>query len=299
MINIAGRVGEVNQRQLEAGNVLISRLFKGFRTRLIVLSFLTLAVGLMLAAFSMQRIFKLEQETKERYREVEQARLEAQRLSTKLVDAQEEERRRIARELHDEIGQALSALLLGIGNLNNAVPANSEPTIREQIGLIRNIAERCVSAVRNMSLLLRPSMLDDLGLIPALEWQARETSRSSGMRVSVAADSFPEDLPDEYKTSIYRIVQEALYNSVRHARADNVRIQLQYAPDGLYLSIQDDGCGFPAKNRGLGLLGIEERVRRLGGSLSIDSEQGSGTLLFIELPKPEQPIGRANQHVCP
>src|SRR4051794_28037042 len=117
----------------------------------------------MLAAFSMQRIFKLEQETQERYRDVEQARQEAQRLSTRLVDAQEEERRRIARELHDEIGQALSALLLGTGNLNKAVPLNSEPTIREQIDLIRNIAERCVSVVRNMSLLLRPSMLDDLG----------------------------------------------------------------------------------------------------------------------------------------
>jgi signal transduction histidine kinase len=284
MINIAGRVGEVNQRQLEAGNVLIDRLFRAFRARLIFLCVLTLLVGLMLAAFSMQRIFKLEQEARERYREAEQARQEAQRLSTKLVDAQEEERRRISRELHDEIGQALSALLLGIGNLNKAVPVNSEPAIREQIGVIRSIAERCVSLVRNMSLLLRPSMLDDLGLVPALEWQARETSRSSGMRVSVVAETVPENLPDEYKTSIYRIVQEGLYNSVRHAHAENVRIQLQYTPEHLSLSIQDDGRGFPPKNRGLGLLGIEERVRRLGGTFSIDSEEGSGTLLFINLP---------------
>jgi signal transduction histidine kinase len=132
-------------------------------------------------------------------------------------------------------------------------------------------------------------MLDDLGLVPALEWQARETSRSSGMRVSIAADRFPEDLPDEYKTSIYRIVQEALYNSVRHAHAENVRIQLQYTPDHLSLSIQDDGRGFPPRNRGLGLLGIEERVRRLGGTFSIDSEEGTGTLLFIDLPRPDQP----------
>jgi signal transduction histidine kinase len=288
MINIAGRVGEVNRRQLEAGNVLISRLFAAFRTRLLVLSFLTLVVGLALAAFSMQRIFKLEQETQQRYSEVEQARREAQRLSTKLVDAQEEERRRISRELHDEIGQALSALLVATGNLNKAVPVNSDPTIPEQIGLIRSIAERCVSAVRNMSLLLRPSMLDDLGLVPALEWQARETSRGSGMRVNVVAETVPENLPDEYKTSIYRIVQEALNNSVRHARADNVRIQMQYTPDLLTLSIQDDGRGFPTKNRGLGLLGIEERVRRLGGTLSIYSEEGSGTLLSINLPDPDQ-----------
>ena len=284
MINIAGRVSEVNQRQLEAGNILIHRLFSAFRTRLIALSFLTVVVGLFLAGFSMQRIFKLEQQTQERYREVEQARQEAQRLSTRLVDAQEEERRRISRELHDEIGQELSALLVGIGNLNKAVPVNADQTIPEQIALIRNIAERCVSVVRNMSLLLRPSMLDDLGLVPALEWQARETSRNSGMRVSVVAETVPENLPDEYKTSIYRIVQEALHNSVRHAGANNVRIQLQYMPDLLSLSIQDDGRGFPTKNRGLGLLGIEERVRRLGGTLSIDSEEGSGTLLFINLP---------------
>jgi signal transduction histidine kinase len=129
-------------------------------------------------------------------------------------------------------------------------------------------------------------MLDDLGLIPALQWQARETSRNSGIRVSVAADEMPESLPEEYKTSIYRIVQEALHNAVRHAHASQVRIQLQQTSDSLLLAIQDDGCGFVPKNRGLGLLGIEERVHRLGGSVHISSDEGNGTLISIELPNP-------------
>jgi signal transduction histidine kinase len=129
-------------------------------------------------------------------------------------------------------------------------------------------------------------MLDDLGLIPALQWQARETARNCGIRVSIVADELPEELPEEYKTSIYRIVQEALHNSVRHANASQVRIQLEHTPESLLLAIQDDGCGFAPSNRGLGLLGIEERVHRLRGSLSINSGEGSGTLLSIKLPNP-------------
>ena len=286
MISIERRVADVNQRQLETGNRMINRLFAGFRTRLIWLSLLTLSVGLVLAAFSMQRIFALEREAERRYSEAEQARRRAQQLSAKLVDAQEEERRHIARELHDEVGQSLSALLLGIGNLKQMLSTSSQGLVREQIESVKSVSEKCVSVVRNMSLLLRPSMLDDVGLIPALQWQARETSRNSGIRVSVAADEMPESLPEEYKISIYRIVQEALHNAVRHAHASQVRIQLQQTSDSLLLAIQDDGCGFVPKNRGLGLLGIEERVHRLGGSVHISSDEGNGTLLSIELPNP-------------
>jgi signal transduction histidine kinase len=191
MISIERRVADVNQRQLETGNRMINRLFAGFRTRLIWLSLLTLSVGLVLAAFSMQRIFALEREAERRYSEAEQARRRAQQLSAKLVDAQEEERRHIARELHDEVGQSLSALLLGIGNLKQMLSTSSQGLVREQIESVKSVSEKCVSVVRNMSLLLRPSMLDDVGLIPALQWQARETSRNSGIRVSVAADEMP------------------------------------------------------------------------------------------------------------
>ncbi len=286
MIKLADKVGQVNQRQLDAGSTLVRELFVQFRLRLVALLVLTLSVGLLLAGVSMWLMFKLEREAGQRYREVAQARTEARELSAKLVDAQEEERRRIARELHDEVGQSLSALLVGIGNLSSLVVPETDANGRDQLSVIRALAEKSVSVVRNMSLLLRPSMLDDLGLIPALQWQAREVSRATGMRVSVAAEETTESLPDEYKTCIYRIVQEALHNCQRHAQAHRVRIQLQQTPDKLLLSVQDDGRGFRPGDRGLGLLGMEERVSRLGGRCQINSEEGNGTLLSIELPEP-------------
>jgi len=284
MINVAGQVGQINQRQLESGGAMIEQLFAQFRRRLLFLLFLTVSMGLLLAAISMRRILILERETGQRYREIAQARRESQDLSAKLVDAQEEERRNIARELHDEVGQSLSALILGIGNISNALSTGADPAIRDQVQALRTLAEKSVAVVRNMSLLLRPSMLDDLGLLPALQWQAREASRTTGMRVSVAAEGVAGDLPEEHKTCIYRIVQEALHNSQRHSQARHVRIQLEQAKDGLLLSVQDDGRGFRPKDRGLGLLGIEERVNRLGGRFQIDSEEGQGTLLSVELP---------------
>jgi signal transduction histidine kinase len=286
MINLANKVGEVNQRQLDAGNKQVQDLFIQFRRELVGLLVLTLSTGVLLATLSMRRMLALETQAQHRYLEVEQARREAQELSAKLVDAQEEERQRVARELHDEVGQSLSALLVGIGNLAPLVPSDADPGVRDQMQIMRTLAERSVSAVRNMSLLLRPSMLDDLGLIPALQWQAREVSRATGMRVSVVAEEVPDELPDEYKTSIYRIVQEALRNCQRHAEAHLVRIQLQQTPKRLLLSIQDDGRGFRPQDRGLGLLGIDERVNRLGGSFHINSEEGKGTLLAIDLPGP-------------
>ena len=127
--------------------------------------------------------------------------------------------------------------------------------------------------------------LDDLGLIPALEWQAREVSRNYGIRVNVAADGVSDQLPEEHKTCIYRIVQEALHNCVRHAGASVVRIMLKQARDGVSVLIQDDGHGFrPEMERGLGLVGMEERVTHLGGTFRVDSQLGRGTLLAITLP---------------
>src|SRR5262249_4811516 len=139
--------------------------------------------------------------------------------------------------------------------------------------------------VRNMSLLLRPSMLDDLGLIPALRWQAREVSRQTCMDVTVSTELASDDLPDEYKTCIYRVVQEALHNCSRHSNATAVRIHVRREAQKLGLSIRDNGKGFEVKqSKGLGLLGIEERVAHLGGKFDIHSEPGSGTVVAVGLP---------------
>jgi signal transduction histidine kinase len=136
-----------------------------------------------------------------------------------------------------------------------------------------------------MALLLRPSMLDDLGLIPALKWQARECSKSTTMDVTFAAELDSDELPDEYKTCIYRVVQEALHNCTRHSHATTIRIRVRQELDRLLLTIQDDGQGFDVQEtKGLGLLGIQERITRLDGKCKVHSQPGRGTILSVELP---------------
>jgi signal transduction histidine kinase len=297
MISLANQVSKVNEHQLGKGNLLLAQLFGQFRLRMVLMLALTVGVGIVLAAISMYRILQLERESQLRYREIVDAQRELQELSARLVNAQEEERRAISRELHDEVGQSLSALLLNAGNLAKALPAAPDDALQEQLRSIRRLAEKTVAVVRNMSLLLRPSMLDDLGLAPALQWQAREVSRTTGLRVNVAAE-VSDDLPEEHKTCVYRVVQEALRNCYRHAKAQSVRIHVKQEPTRLFLSIQDDGSGFqPGRDKGLGLLGMEERVKHLGGVFHVVSEEGAGALLSVELPlsvdsSPEATIGR-------
>jgi signal transduction histidine kinase len=287
MLDIADQIAAVNEQQLNAGDSQVAELFARFRIRLGLTLAGTLLLGLLLAGYSMKRILTLEAETSERFREIAHAREELKELSARLVSAQESERRAISRELHDQVGQSLSALLVTLGNLAAAVPPELAPALNPQIGAIRKLAEGTVADVRNMALLLRPSMLDDLGLVPALQWQAREVAKRTGLRVHVAATGLAEDLPDEHKTSIYRIVQEALHNCSRHAEATTVRIVVRREADSLLLTVQDDGKGFnPQLERGLGLVGMEERVAHLGGALRIDSHPGRGTLLSVELPLP-------------
>lgn len=284
MMQVADDVSKVNERQLAEGGAQVRNMFARSRQSLSVLFVLTIALGIAVAGFSAQRMLSLQKQARQRYREAELSRTEAHDLSARLVDAQEDERRKISRELHDEVGQSLSALLVGLGNLSSSLPPQLWPETQEEIKILRTLAEKNVAAVRNMSLLLRPSMLDDLGLVAALQWQAREIARSTGMRVSVAADELPENLAEELKIFIYRIVQETLNNCQKHAQAKRARIQVQKMPGKLLLTVQDDGCGFQVAERGLGLLGIEERVNRLKGQLQIDSGTGRGTLISVEFP---------------
>jgi signal transduction histidine kinase len=279
MLGLSDRISLVNERQLTAGKEQADALFHEFRLRLALTLLVTLALGIVLAFASMRKILQLEQESKERFEEISQARAELKDLSARLVAAQEEERRAIARELHDEVGQSLSALRLGLTNLS------VQGDVQEQVDSLRRLAETSVGVVRNITLLLRPSMLDDLGLVPALQWQGREVARQAGINVNVAADDVSDDLSEEHKTCVYRVVQEALHNAVRHARAKNVSITVRQTGPNLRLTIQDDGKGFhPETERGLGLLGMQERVSHLDGKFQIDSEVGHGTILTVILP---------------
>jgi signal transduction histidine kinase len=207
-----------------------------------------------------------------------------QKLSARLVDAQETERRTISRELHDEVGQALGVLLVEAGRLSNML-GHERPEVRMQIENIRSVAERTVQDVRNIALLLRPSMLDDLGLVAALEWQGREVSRHSEIEVDVQSEVVSDDLPDEYRICIYRLVQEALNNAVRHSGARNATVTVRQCAKSVTVEVSDSGRGFnPQRSRGLGILGMEERVKRLGGTFTIASEPGRGVIVRAELP---------------
>lgn len=289
VLAIARNIAAVNDETLKEGEKQVSQVFAQFRRRMQMFGAIGLGLGLTVAVLSILYILWLERAADQRYRESLRAQHELKRLSGRLVDAQEQERRSISRELHDEVGQSLSALLMDIGNLAAAVPgAGGE--FRQRLENIKKLAENAVDSVRNMSLLLRPSMLDDLGLVPALEWQAREVRKRTGLLVELIDENVSDALPEDYKTCVYRLVQEALHNCARHARARSARIVVRQEPDRLLLTIQDDGQGFDARRvQGLGLIGMSERVAHLGGTFQVDSTPGRGALLRAELPLAPQP----------
>ena len=288
MLAIADQIRRFNEAQLNSGKLAVQRTYRQFRSRLLITIGLTIALGFMLAIFSTRKILKLEDTSAQHYKEMSQARVELKQLSARLLEAQEEERRLISRELHDEVGQALTGVLVEMANLSNLIRNREEAALSKKADEIKRLLEESISVVRNMALLLRPSMLDDLGLVPALQWQAREASKRSGIWVKVAAEEVSEELTEDHKTCIYRIVQEALHNIVKHASARNVRITVTQEADRLLLSIQDDGRGFnPPQERGMGLIGMEERVSALGGRLVVESAIGEGTLLRVALPLPQ------------
>jgi signal transduction histidine kinase len=263
-------------------------LFSSFLFRLEGMLALGLAIGLALAGITLWRILHLERDSARRFAEVLRTRAELQQLSAELVSAQEAERKRIARELHDEVGQALWAMMLSLSGLQSSLEKGELPEAERQLAAAQGMAENTAGTVRNISLLLRPSMLDDLGLVPALHWLAREFSRTTPLHVEVVAAGLNRSVPDDHKTCIYRVVQETLRNASRHAGAQQAKISVEERGDTLQVSIQDDGRGFePRAEKGVGILGMEERIARLGGKFRIDSHLGRGTTVTFELPLPE------------
>jgi signal transduction histidine kinase len=295
MLGIADQIGAINESQLRQGRARVEAIFSKFHRRLGIAIALTIGLGLVLAAVSIRKILKLETETARHFTEMANARQELKRLSARLVAAQEDERRSISRELHDEVGQALTGVLVEMANLSTLIRAakgvdavdavDALDALDTKAAEIKKQVEGSISVVRNMALLLRPSMLDDLGLVPALQWQAREVSKRSGVWVIVDAEQVSEELPEDHKTCVYRIVQEALHNCVQHSGARNVKIAVRQEPGQLQLVVEDDGRGFDARQeRGMGLLGIQERVSYLSGILAVESAPGCGTVLRVALP---------------
>ncbi len=243
-----------------------------------------LLLGIGIATGSTIHLARLERISERHRQRSEEAEYELRRLSNQLVSAQEEERKTISRELHDEVGQILTGLRLELGSLWRG---EADAGLPDRLDSVKALTEDALRSIRNLSLLLRPSMLDDLGLGAALRWQAKEFSRRTGIPVTTDIPATLTDLPEPFRICLYRVIQEALTNCARHAEAKRVVISLKQVGGLVSASVQDDGCGFDPGNlrtRGLGLVGMEERVRALHGNLSISSEQGSGTTVVVELP---------------
>jgi signal transduction histidine kinase len=177
----------------------------------------------------------------------------------------------------------MAVLLMEIHRLGADLSPQGEALTR--LERMAQLVQDHEATVRDMGLLLRPSMLDDLGLVPALNWQAREVSRRSEMTVTVDADEACNQLSDEYRTCIYRVAQEALQNAARHSGAENVHVTVRQEATQVRVDIQDDGRGFDVRcTKGMGMLGIEERARHLGAVCRFESEPGCGVRVVILLP---------------
>jgi two-component system sensor histidine kinase UhpB len=216
--------------------------------------------------------------------------------ATQIINAQEEERKRIARELHDETSQVLTSLLISLAVVEKSVTTKEA---HDRIAETRMLAHQTLRAIRSISIDLRPSALDDLGLLPALRWYIKEYQQKMNIEVDFQATGIKERLSAEMETVLYRIVQEALTNVAKHAQAHKVQVVLKGTPEAITATISDDGRGFnvdklqkaPGQERGgWGLVGMYERAQLLEGTLDIQTSPGKGTTIMTRIPlRPAQP----------
>ena len=234
---------------------------------------------------------ELEERVRERTAQLEQRDRERSVLLNKVISAQEDERKRIARELHDQIGQTLTGLVMQIGGVE-ATLGDDQVAIKKQLSDLGESTSEAVEEVRRMMSDLRPSILDDMGLESAVSWYAETHLEREGMEVVLDLHKSKAPLSPNVEISVFRVYQEAITNVIKHSGASHVSISLAYDDDRVSGTIKDDGVGFdvPAARPGadggwaVGLLGMAERANLLGGSLQIDSSPGKGTTVNFEIP---------------
>ena len=211
-------------------------------------------------------------------------------LSRHLQSIREEESKRIAREIHDELGQALTALKMDLSWLTSRLPESlpDRRILLDKTRAMTSLIDKTIKTVQKISAELRPGLLDDLGLIPAIEWQCQEFQNRTGIECEVDFDSEVIDLSPDLSTAIFRVFQEALTNAVRHSRATRIQVSLKNNPDWLVLQIGDNGIGIPEQAidsaDSLGIMGMRERLIPFGGSLLIAGDANRGTTLTLSLP---------------
>jgi signal transduction histidine kinase len=268
------------------------------------------AAAVVVAVFVVRSLRAFEVERRQHVAELQAARLqEAQRRETlrgellkRVVDAQEAERQRIARELHDETGQALTALGLGLRSIRLAEEKTSSKSA-DNLKRLREMVARTMNELQRLISDLRPSHIDDLGLPAALRWYANDLQTRAPLKVHVTVDGKLRPIPSPGKITLYRVAQEALTNVIKHSGADEADVRLQFGDKNVTLEVEDDGSGFDIdmlrnpERPSWGLLGMEERASLLGGRFRISSQPGKGTRVEVTIPyEQERPGDDENTH---
>lgn len=221
---------------------------------------------------------------------LQRSREELLELATAANHLREQEQRRVARELHDELAQALTGLKMDVAWLKGKLPP-SAPSLGDKLGAMETLLDSTVAATRRISSDLRPMMLDDLGLVPAIEWLTQSFTERSGLHCHLTIKDPNLELRDPHATTIYRVLQESLTNVAKHARASRVDVSLDRQEQEIILTVRDDGTGFSSDNarkpNSYGLIGMRERIYLLGGRMRLDSAPGKGTSVEVRLSLPE------------
>jgi signal transduction histidine kinase len=287
VLTIAQEIEELNNASLAEQRAEVTRRHAAFRNDLDRLLWRSLLLGLAVALTVVFRLRVFERRSEQQRMIAKDAERQMRELSQRLVATQEEERKHLSRELHDHVGQVLTALRMELGRIERT-RGPSDVGIGPAVGECRRLVDRMVHTVRDLALGLRPSMLDDFGLQAALEWHVRDFTRRYGVNVDLSLQGDFDALPDVYRTCVYRVIQEALTNCIRHANARSIDVIVVGHADQLDVSVSDDGIGLDAARRGegFGLRGIEERVKELHGILTIAGAPGEGTKLAMQLPLP-------------
>jgi signal transduction histidine kinase len=286
VVNLGREIAKMNTENLERERQRLQNSQQLLHKFLLQMMAVALIIGSFVALLTTYRVLRLEKEHEQQRKEIEYTQNNLRRLSQRLVEAQEVERARLSRELHDEVGQMMTALGIELRNLQS-LRHGKDDAFDARVEDVKRLNADAMRAIRDLAMGLRPSMLDDLGLEAALQWQGREFSRHTGVPAIVQVDGSCDQLSDAQQTCIYRVVQEALTNCARHAKAKSVLVSLRTQPDDVLVLIQDDGIGFNGKasmRGGLGLLGIRERVEALEGSLFISSRPNGGTTIQAQIP---------------
>jgi signal transduction histidine kinase len=290
VVRISDDIRALNQDALVEQQAAVAALHRVLRQRIWWTSGVAVALGLAVAWLAARYAGRLEAQIRQQHVQEQQAKRELQRLSAELVHAQEQERRTIARDLHDEIGQALMTVKLDLGTVERSGQVSGAPA--QALSEARSTTDAAIRTVRDLSQLLHPPMLDDFGLVVTLSAFVRRFSDRTGVPTDLALDRMEGRLPSDVEVCCYRVVQEALTNVAKHAEAKSCRVYLQRLPSSLLVTVEDDGKGIdPTQLKGaadagggVGLVGVRERASRLGGTVGLDTHFGKGTRLTVELP---------------